>query len=68
MQLEAWQKVGGLVLPQICVVGFAVANIFQLIGYRIEGRKPTFNDDFKFLLIGPMWLLSLVLKRFKIKY
>jgi len=68
MQLEAWQKAGGLILPQICIVVFVTANILQLIGYKIEGRKPTFAEDFKFLLVAPMWLLSLPLKKFAIKY
>jgi uncharacterized membrane protein YGL010W len=68
IQLQAWQKAGGFILPQMCVVVFVMANIAQLIGYRIEGKKPTFMENFKFLLIEPIWLLSLGLKRFKIKY
>lgn len=66
--LEARQKTGGMVLPQICIVLFVVGNILQLIGYKLEGKKPMLFFDFKFLLIGPLWLLSLVLRRFNIKY
>jgi uncharacterized membrane protein YGL010W len=68
IQLQAWQTAGGFILPQMCVVVFVMANIAQLIGYRIEGKKPTFMENFKFLLIEPIWLLSLGLKGFKIKY
>ena len=68
IQLEAWQKAGGMVLPQICIVLFVTANILQLIGYKLEGKKPMLFFDFKFLLISPLWLLSFILKRFNIKY
>jgi uncharacterized membrane protein YGL010W len=67
-QLQAWQKTGGPILPQLCVVVFVTANIAQLIGYRIEGKKPTMMESFKFVLVEPMWLLSLVLKRFGVRY
>jgi uncharacterized membrane protein YGL010W len=56
------------VLAQIGLILFVVGNIGQLIGYKKEGRRPVFAQDFKFMLIGPMWLFSLILKRFKIPY
>jgi len=68
IQLQLAEKSSGFVLPQVCVFIFIMANIAQFIGYRIEGRKPTFSDEFKFILIAPLWLLSLVLKRFGVKY
>ena len=69
VQLEAWQKAGGMILPQVCIILFVIANILQLIGYKLERKKqPMLFWDFKFLLIGPLWLMSLILKRFKIKY
>ncbi|MDB5003265.1 MAG: hypothetical protein JWQ34_1490 [Mucilaginibacter sp.] len=68
IQLQLAEKSGGFVLPQVCVFIFIMANIAQFIGYRIEGRKPTFSDEFKFMLIAPLWLLSLVLKKFGVKY
>lgn len=68
VQLEYWQQAGGMVLPQVCIVLFVAANILQLIGYKLEGKKPMLFFDFKFLLISPLWLLSLILKKFNIKY
>ncbi len=68
VQLEYWQKAGGMVLPQLCIVLFVISNILQLIGYKLEGKKPMLFFDFKFLLISPLWLISLILKRFNIKY
>jgi uncharacterized membrane protein YGL010W len=58
----------GYLLPQFCVFLFVTANIAQFIGNRIEGKKPTFSDEFKFMLNAPVWLLSLVVKKFGIKY
>jgi len=55
-------------VPQICVFVFVMSIIAQFIGYQIEGKKPTFSDEFKFMLTGPVWLLSLVLKKFGVRY
>jgi uncharacterized membrane protein YGL010W len=53
---------------QISLVIFVIAWVAQFIGHKIEGKKPSFLDDLKFLLIGPLWLLSFVLKSLKIPY
>ena len=50
------------------LVTFVLAWIGQFIGHKIEGAKPSFFDDLKFLLIGPGWLLSFVFKKIGIKY
>jgi uncharacterized membrane protein YGL010W len=50
------------------IIVFVVAWIGQFIGHKIEGRKPSFFDDVKFLLVGPAWLLSFVYRRFGIAY
>jgi uncharacterized membrane protein YGL010W len=50
------------------IVVFVVAWIGQFIGHKIEGRKPSFFEDLKFLLVGPAWLLSFVYRRFGITY
>jgi len=55
------------VLPAAAVV-FVVAWIGQFVGHRIEGRKPSFLDDVKFLLVGPAWLLGFVYRRLGIAY
>ena len=52
----------------VAIVVFIVAWIGQFIGHKIEGRKPSFFDDVKFLLVGPAWLLSFVYRRFGITY
>ena len=52
----------------IAAVVFALAWIGQFIGHMIEGRKPSFFEDVKFLLIGPAWLLGFIYRRAGIPY
>ncbi|WP_390454001.1 DUF962 domain-containing protein [Chryseobacterium sp. Alg-005] len=47
---------------------FVVTWILQFIGHKIEGKKPSFLKDLQFLLIGPIWLLSFILKKLGIRY
>ena len=68
VSLEQWQKTGGPAVWLICLIIFVVSWIGQFIGHKIEGKKPSFLDDIKFLLIGPIWLLHFICKRIGIKY
>jgi uncharacterized membrane protein YGL010W len=54
--------------PVAAIVVFAVAWIGQFVGHGIEGRKPSFLEDVKFLLIGPAWLLGDLYRRLGIAY
>jgi uncharacterized membrane protein YGL010W len=61
------------VLPQDDVLPvslgvFVIAWIGQFIGHKIEGKKPSFFDDLRFLLIGPLFVLSFLYRRFHIAY
>lgn len=47
---------------------FVVTWILQFLKHKIEGKKPSFLKDLQFLLVGPIWLLSFVLKKLKINY
>jgi uncharacterized membrane protein YGL010W len=47
---------------------FVVAWIGQFIGHLIEGRKPSFLDDLRFLLIGPLFVLGFLYRRARIAY
>jgi len=68
VQLEKWALAGGPALWLVCAVIFAVAWIGQFIGHRIEGKKPSFLQDVKFLLIGPIWLLHFICVKTGIRY
>jgi uncharacterized membrane protein YGL010W len=68
VQLEHLEKSGGPALWQVSLVIFALAWIGQFIGHKIEGKKPSFLDDLKFLLIGPIWLMHFILKKLNLRY
>ena len=45
-------------LWQSSLIIFVGAWIGQFYGHKLEGQKPSFLDDVKFLLIGPAWILD----------
>ena len=47
---------------------FIITWIFQFIGHKIEGKKPSFLKDLQFLLVGPIWLLHFILNKMGVKY
>ncbi|MZR29096.1 DUF962 domain-containing protein [Sneathiella litorea] len=56
-----------LALWQFAIGAFVIAWIFQFIGHKIEGKKPSFFKDVQFLLIGPAWLISFLYRKLNIK-
>ena len=68
VQLEYWQAAGGPAFWLVCLVIFVLAWVGQFIGHKIEGKKPSFLEDVKFLLIGPIWLLHFLCKKVGLKY
>ncbi|EJE8556664.1 DUF962 domain-containing protein [Vibrio vulnificus] len=53
----AWSvELLGMPLAEMAVGLFVVLWIFQFVGHKIEGKKPSFFEDLKFLLIGPVWV------------
>nr|WP_294895972.1 Mpo1-like protein [uncultured Pedobacter sp.] len=68
IQLEYLERGGGPALWQVSLAIFILAWIGQFVGHKIEGKKPSFLDDLRFLLIGPIWLLHFVLKKLNVRY
>lgn len=66
--LEKWQHNGGPAVWQVCAIIFVLSWIGQFYGHKIEGKKPSFLDDVKFLLIGPIWLLHFICKKVGLRY
>ncbi len=64
--LAAVHVLGSLVLPVSATV-FVVGWIFQFIGHRIEGRKPSFFEDLQYLYVGPLFVAELGLKKLGIR-
>lgn len=58
---------GAAVLP-LSIATFVIAWIGQFIGHRIEGKKPSFLDDLRFLLVGPLFVLSFLYRRLHVPY
>ena len=61
-------RLDGAPLWGICATLFVAAWIGQFIGHAIEGRRPSFFRDVQFLMIGPLWLLADVYRRWGIRY
>lgn len=58
---------GDATLP-VAIAVFVAAWIGQFAGHRIEGRKPSFLEDLRFLLVGPAWVLADLYRRVGIEY
>ena len=46
---------------------FVVMWILQFVGHKVEGKKPSFFEDVRFLLVGPAWWWMHLLKRLNIQ-
>jgi uncharacterized membrane protein YGL010W len=47
---------------------FVITWVLQFIGHHIEGKKPSFLDDLRFLLVGPLFLLAKAFRKAGIAY
>ena len=46
------------VLLELSISIFVIAWIGQFVGHMVEGKRPSFFEDVRFLLIGPLWVLT----------
>ena len=58
---------GPLLLP-LSVGIFVVAWIFQFIGHKIEGKKPSFFEDLQYLWVGPLFVLSKLFEKLGVRW
>ena len=65
--LAAVHAMGDLVLPVSAAI-FVVAWIFQFVGHKIEGRKPSFFEDIQYLWVGPLFVLSKLFDRLGVRW
>ena len=65
--VAAVHAMGASVLP-ISAGIFVVAWIFQFIGHKIEGKKPSFFEDIQYLWVGPLFVLSRVFLKLGIRW
>ena len=55
-----------LLLPHLLIISitvFVISWVFQFIGHKIEGKKPSFFKDIQFLFIGPLWVLHYLINK-----
>ncbi|GAA5214853.1 DUF962 domain-containing protein [Corallincola platygyrae] len=60
----AYEAAFSFPIAYTALIIFVVAWIFQFIGHEIEGKKPSFFKDVQFLLIGPLWVMHFLYRRF----
>lgn len=65
--LAVVHALGDLVLPVSATI-FVVAWIFQFVGHKIEGKKPSFFEDVQYLWVGPLFVLSRIFLRFGVRW
>jgi len=46
---------------------FALAWAGQFYGHKLEGAKPSFFDDLKYLFVGPLWVAKPLLEKLNIR-
>jgi len=51
----------------LCAGIFVVAWIFQFIGHKLEGKKPSFFEDIQYLWVGPLFVLSKLFGKLNIR-
>lgn len=64
--LAVVHALGSRVLPVSATI-FLVGWIFQFIGHRIEGKKPSFFEDLQYLYVGPLFVAALGLGKLGIR-
>ena len=47
----------------LAVIAFVVGWILQFVGHGYEGKKPAFFTNVIHLLVGPLWICSLLVRR-----
>ena len=58
---------GDKVLP-ISIAIFVGAWVAQFIGHRIEGKKPSFFEDIQYLWVGPLFVVTLALRKLGLRW
>ncbi len=59
---------GPMALLGLAVGVFVLAWVGQFIGHYFEGRRPSFLTDLSYLMVGPAWLMSKLMRRAGIAY
>ena len=52
---------------EISILLFAFGWILQFLGHFIEGKRPSFFEDLRYFLIGPLFVVQKLISKFGIK-
>jgi uncharacterized membrane protein YGL010W len=63
-----YASLGPVHLLALAVGVFIVAWLGQFIGHVYEGRRPSFLTDLSYLMVGPAWLMSKLMRRAGLAY
>lgn len=66
--IVAWMDSLSTPLIVLSAVLFVASWIGQFIGHKIEGKKPSLFEDIQFLMIGPLWILAPIYRKFGVRY
>jgi uncharacterized membrane protein YGL010W len=55
-------------LVSACTALFVAAWIFQFIGHKIEGKKPSFFEDIQYLWVGPLFVVSKLFEKLGVRW
>ncbi len=61
------RAMGPAVLPASVAI-FVIGWIFQFIGHKIEGKKPSFFEDIQYLWVGPLFVAALGLRKLGLRW
>ena len=70
MALTWWlyDALGATALLWTAIGVFVAAWVGQFIGHIFEGKRPSFLTDLAYLLIGPLWLMSKLLRHLGLRW
>ena len=68
LMIISWFSTFSYPLWLTSLIIFVISWAGQFYGHKIEGKKPSFFKDIQFLMIGPLWLLSKLYRRYGISY
>ena len=68
IDLQSWQNSGGPSLWVLCTATLVVGLAGQLVTAKSEAQSISITDSLQFILIGPIWLLHFLVKKFGLKY
>ena len=54
-------------ITEISLLLFVLGWILQFLGHFIEGKRPSFFEDLRYFLIGPLFVVQKLISKFGIK-